>query len=83
MAIIFVRLGTVRAFLLAFSALVATSSLRAQISSADILGNAFDPSGAALVGVKISVTHSQRVLHARRRAAIGNLSVFDAPDRPL
>jgi len=56
MAKTFVRLGSVKAFLFAFSALVATSSLRAQISSADILGNAFDPSGAALVGVKISVT---------------------------
>src|SRR4051794_3665949 len=56
MAKTFVRLDTVKGFLLVFSALVATSSLRAQISSADIVGNAFDPSGAALVGVKISVT---------------------------
>ena len=56
MARTFVRVGTVRGLLLVFSALVATSSLHGQISSADILGNAFDPSGAALVGVKISAT---------------------------
>ena len=56
MARTFVRLRTVRGLLFVFSALVATSPLHGQISSADILGNAFDPSGAALVGVKISVT---------------------------
>ena len=51
------RLIDLKRITLLVAVLLAMRPLRAQISAADILGNAFDPSGAALIGVKVSVTN--------------------------
>ena len=40
--------------------LLLAAAVQAQVSTADIIGTAFDPARAVLVGVKVTVTNSSR-----------------------
>src|ERR1039458_8941902 len=47
--------------------LLRAAAVQAQVSTADIIGTAFDPARAVLVGVKVTVTNSSRGFVRTRR----------------